>query len=242
MARTDRAVDETIRRCHLGLDNEALLRELATLLAQLVPFDGGYFGTVDPATGLLSGGVLVEHNSEEIARFIVNEYLDDDVMKFRDLADRAEHVDWLDRATHGQRDASKRYRDLFTPLGMADELRGGVREWRRLLGVMCISRERNSPAFTDQSAQVVGRLVPHVADGLRASALLAEAAVLDADADGPGVLVLSRDLDVIAITPAAERWLTEIDDTWRAGAGLPFAVCSAVTTLWGLSVTTSSGF
>ena len=238
----DRAVDEMIRRCHVGLDAEVLLRELATRLARVVPFDGGHFGTTDPATGLLSGGFLVEDDPQEIPRFVANEYLDHDVMKFRDLADGAEHVDWLDRATHGQRDASPRYRNLFMPRGMADELRAAFVSGGVCWGVMCISRERNSPAFTDRDAQVMGRLVPHIGDGLRTSTLLEHGAVVDADADGPGVLVLSGDLNVIAMTPAAERWLTEIDDTWQAGSGLPYAVYSAVTTLWGLdSATTRSG-
>lgn len=234
MAGTDRAVDEMIRRCHVGLDDEALLRELATRLAGMVPFDGGHFGTTDPVTGLLSGGFLVGHESEVIPRFVVNEYLDDDVMKFRDLAGGTEHVDWLDRATHGQRDVSPRYRHLLKPSGMADELRAAFVSGGVCWGVLCISREQNSPAFTARDAHVVGRLVSHIGVGLRTSTLHQQAAVLDADADGPGVLVLSRNLDVIATTPAAERWLTEIDGRWRAGSGLPFAVCSAVTTLWGL--------
>lgn len=242
MAGMDRAVDEVIRRCRVGLDADVLLRELATRLARAVPFDGGHFGTTDPATGLLSGGVLVGHESEVIPRFVANEYLDDDVMKFRDLADGAEHVDWLDRATHGQRDVSPRYRHLLKPSGMADELRAAFVSGGVCWGVLCISRERNSPAFTHRDAQLVGRLVPHIGDGLRTSTLHKQAAVLDADADGPGVLVVSGDLDVIAMTPAAERWLTEIDDRWQAGSGLPFAVCSAVTNLWNLdSVTTRSG-
>src|SRR5688572_20382500 len=242
MAGTDRAVDEMIRRCHVGLDNDGLLRELATRLARVVPFDCGHFGTTDPATGLLSGGVLVGHESEVIPLFVANEYLDDDVMKFRDLADAAEHVDWLDGATQGRRDVSPRYRLLLKPSGMADELRAAFVSGGVCWGVLCISREQNSPAFTDQDAHVVGRLVPHIGDGLRTSTLLEHAAVLDAADDSPGVLVLSDDLDVIAMTPTAERWLTEIDDRWRAGSSLPFAVCTAVTNLWRVdSVTARSG-
>lgn len=220
-----------IRRCGAGLDTASLLRELSVRLRRVVPFDGGYFGTTDPATGLFTGGILVEHDEGVIPRFFNNEYLDQDVMKFRELLQGDRRVDWLDRATDGNRATSCRYREILTTLGMDDEVRAVFVSDGACWGVMCISRERSSVAFNEHDAARVGRLVPHIADGLRVSMRLTEAMTVAPDLDGPGVVVLSDDLDVVATTPPAERWLAELGGGWRSGDPLPFAVFSAVSAL-----------
>jgi DNA-binding CsgD family transcriptional regulator len=81
---------------------------------------------------------------------------------------------------------------------------------------------------------IVSKLASHVAEGLRASTLLNSAAEVENNADGPGVVLLGADLDVLAATPAAQRWLSEIGGSNLARSGVPFAVCSAVATLHGI--------
>jgi DNA-binding CsgD family transcriptional regulator len=230
-----------VRRCHAGLDTTTLLREVSVRLRRLVPFDAGYFGTTDPATRLFTGGILIEQDEADIARFFRNEYLDEDVMKFRGLADRADHVDWLDRATGGARASSSRYREIITSIGMDDELRAAFVGHGACWGAMCVTRERNSPAFTKRDAAIVARLVPHVADGLRTATLFAAATAVEPEPDGPGVVVVNDDLTVMAMTPPAQRWLAELDPGCGPGDRLPFAVCSAVTALHRLEHTDEHG-
>ena len=58
-----------------------------------------------------------------IPYFIQNEFLDDDVNKWTALAREPGGVRTLAEATAGDMDASPRYRDIFRPLGLGDELR-----------------------------------------------------------------------------------------------------------------------
>jgi DNA-binding CsgD family transcriptional regulator len=76
----------------------------------------------------------------------------------------------------------------------------------------------------------VGRfsLTPHIADGLR-KALLLDNAPLGKAPDGPGVLILSEDLSIVAMTAAAEYWLMELTETERGDRhALPLPVRSVI--------------
>jgi DNA-binding CsgD family transcriptional regulator len=87
---------------------------------------------------------------------------------------------------------------------------------------VCLHRERPSPGFTPEEADLLGRLTPHLAKGVP-NALLIGNADLVPGSDGPGVLVLADDLSVVATTPAAERWLAELAD-WPPRRELPQAI------------------
>jgi DNA-binding CsgD family transcriptional regulator len=53
--------------------------------------------------------------------------------------------------------------------------------------------------------------------------------------DEPGLLLLAEDLSVVAITPAAERWLAEVGETdWPHKLPLPHAVSAVVARLQAL--------
>src|SRR5687767_14196625 len=91
---------EVIRRCHAGLDASTLLEELLRRLPRVVPFDAGLLATTDPATLLYTGAVLAEQSHvSQMPAFLANEYLEDDVMKYADLATGPRRADWLSRST-----------------------------------------------------------------------------------------------------------------------------------------------
>jgi DNA-binding CsgD family transcriptional regulator len=226
-------VAEIIRRCHAGLDAPTLVEELLRRLADVVPFDAGLLATTDPATLLYTGAALAEQSHvTHMSAFLANEYLDDDVMKYADLAGGSQRVDWLDRSTQGRPSTSRRYREILAPLGLGDELRAAFVAGGSCWGVGCLTRAVRSVPFTEDDARVIGRLGPHIADGLRTSLLLREASRPDPDPAGPGVLMLDEDLSVLATTPAAERWLDEIaDDRFN---GLPPSIVNVVAVLHSL--------
>jgi hypothetical protein len=91
-----------------------------------------------------------------------------------------------------------------------------------------LTRGRGDPDFDAREVKLVRRILPHVGAGLRASALLSEAALPEPDGDGvPGVLVLDHKGRVVEHTRAAKRYLEELGDLgtgWREGTGLPVAL------------------
>lgn len=164
--------------------------------------------------------------------FLANEYLDEDVMKYTDLAAGPRRVDILQRSTKGNPKVSPRYRELLRPLGLGDELRAAFVAGGSCWGVSCLARAHGSVGFGEHDARIIARLGPHIAEGIRTSLLLIQASDPASETDGPGVLVFGEDLSVLATTPAAERLLDEIRMQREARVqGLPASVVNVVAIL-----------
>jgi DNA-binding CsgD family transcriptional regulator len=223
----ERRVAAIERRCSTGLDSDALRKDVLRLLRDVVPIDAAFFATVDPATMLFTTFVSEQPLVEAAGLFLDNEYGADDVNKFVTLAASADPVNSLDRATTGERGASDRYTSVMAPIGLGDELRAALVVGGRCWGVMCLHREDAQSGFTDREVALVRRLVPVLADGLRRT-VLAQAALSGGSGDSPGVVVLDEHLEVLSSTPAAERWLAEIEGpTWPPDGRLPVSVVAA---------------
>lgn len=218
---------EIIRLCHSTLDSWTLRVELLRRLRPIIPFDYAYFSTTDPATLLGTSSVLVEEPpSWLMALFLENEYLKDDFNKFSDMLSNHQPVGVLSEATHHQPHRSQRYRDMLVPLAMEDELRAIFVTDAACWGTVCLHREQARSGYTSADAACLAQLAPHIADGLRKALLLGGTPTAKAP-DGPGVLILSDDLSIVAMTAAAERWLTELTER-NSGHALPLAVRSVV--------------
>lgn len=207
----ERAARQLAQRCYAGLDAASLQAEFLDTLHDIVPFDAAFCATVDPATLLFTSAVLRDIPWEATPRFLANEFLQDDVNKFRSLAAARSPVDWLDRATADDRAASSRYREIMAPLGLGDELRAAFRAGGACWGFLCVHREDGPHGFTPAEARLIARLSTHVGEGLRRG-LLATVAATTVDPHGPGVLVVSQDGTLVATTEVGERWLWELDD------------------------------
>ena len=224
------ALKELVARCHCGLDSTSLQRELVDRLERILPLEAVFCATVDPATLLFTSAVLEEIPPDSTPRFLANEFLAEDVNKFKALAHRRFPVDWLDHATGGDRTASPRYREIMAPLGLGDELRAAFLSGGECWGFLCLHRQDGSLGFTEDEARLIARLVPHVGEGLR-RALLVDAADVSPGPEGPGVLVLAEDGSLMATTEAGERWLWELARPDQRVGPLPLAVEAVIARL-----------
>ena len=207
---------ELLRLCHAGLDSRTLRVEILKRLNIVIPIDVSFFTTADPATLLFTGAVIDELASAT-PQFIENEFLQDDVNKFAWMARSNTPVVNLVQATRGELERSRRYREILAPLALGDELRAALITGGACWGFMCLHRDHSSPHFTLAEAAYLARLTSHFAEGLRTAS------------DEPGLLLLADDLSVVAITPAAERWLTEVGEAdWPRKQPLPYAVSAVV--------------
>jgi DNA-binding CsgD family transcriptional regulator len=229
--RAEQVKQDIVRRCHTGLDSRTLRIEVIKRLREVIPFDVSFFPTADPATLLFTSAVADEILQRATPQFMENEFLHDDVNKFVWLARSKQPVNGLVEATEHELVRSPRYRDILAPLALGDELRAALITNGVCWGFMCLHREQSSQNFTDAEAAFLGRLAPHIAEGLRTALLLGGTTGLKV-ADEPGLLVLAEDLSIVATTPAAERWLTEIAGAGRPHNGrLPYAIISVVARL-----------
>jgi DNA-binding CsgD family transcriptional regulator len=231
----ERIRQEIIRLCHAGLDSKTFRVETVGRLGKLIPIDASFFATADPATLLFTSAVVDDVLARATSRFLENEFLQDDSVKFVRLARARSPVDSLSMATKGELARSPRYQEILAPMDLGDELRAALVVGSKCWGFMCLHRERSSPNFTPAEAALLAKLAPHLAEGLRTALLIGDARVTSPTPEGPGLLLLGDDLSVAAITPAAEGWLAEVArNDWPGPLELPDAVYAVAARLLSL--------
>jgi len=227
-----RQVTALIGRCYAGLDVSDLRDEVLRRLRRIMPVDAAFFGTTDPSTLLFTSAAADEPLGAATPLFLDNEYGRQDVNKFAALAESADPVGSLDRATRGHRPASARYREVMGPLGLGDELRAALIANRDCWGVLCLHREGASHGFDDREVELIRRISPHVAEGLRRAITIGPVPAAAAGTAAPGIIVLDQDLALVSMSPEAAQWLAEIDTAdWPGRSELPVAVYAAAARL-----------
>ena len=215
---------ELNRLAHAGLDSFTYRERAIPALRPVLDFDAAWWWTIDPASMLFTSGVFEPLPSDHAicGGLHRNEFGDTDYNKFRVLARRTGQVGVLGDATGGQLERSGRYRHMLAPLGYEHELRLALSDDAALWGGIALLREPDAPGFTAAEARRVASLGPILTDGLRIGVAFGSVSV-DCTPDGPGMLIVDDDLNILTATPNAERWLREIAD---GSPGLPDAVRS----------------
>ena len=225
-ASVKRQVTALIGRCYAGLDAADLRDEVLRRLRRIMSVDAAFFGTVDPHTLLFTSAVADEPLRAATALFLDNEYGREDVNKFAALAESADPVASLDRATRGHRLASARYQEIMAPLGLGDELRAALMVNKDCWGVLCLHREDASHRFEDREVALIRHISPHVAEGLRRAITIGTGRRRGSEdrssrhhraRPGPG-----RHVDEPGGCAVAGR-----DRSWPGGSELPVAVYAA---------------
>ena len=204
---------ELNRIAHAGLDSFTYRKRAISALRPVLDFDAAWWWTIDPASMLFTSGVFEPLPADHAicGGLHRNEFGDTDYNKFRVLARRTGRVGVLGDATGGQLERSGRYRHMLAPLGYEHELRLALSDNAALWGGIALLREPDAPGFTAAEARRVASLGPVLTDGLRIGVAFGSVSV-DCTPDGPGMLIIDDDLNILTATPNAERWLREIAD------------------------------
>lgn len=218
----ERRVERLIDRCYAGLDLPELTIEVLHRLPDIVPLEAVFFASVDPATLLFTSMAAQEPLDGASSLFLDNEYGREDVNKFTALARGLDTVTSLDRATRGQRSESARYREIMAGLGLGDELRAALIAGRDCWGVLCLHRADGQTGFSGQDLDVLRRIAPHLAEGLRRT-VVQETLRREGPATpgAPGVIVLDQELALVSISPDAEQWLARLSGPRIMGLPVP---------------------
>ena len=191
---------------------------------RVVPTDAYCFTTADPATLMITGNVGEGLPDEAAPHFFEVEYSEEDFNKFAELARRSDPVADLAEATGGDLSRSIRWREVFHPLGLDDDLRAALVSDGTCWGFLALHRAGAGGVFTPEEARFVKVLAPHLAEGLRFSLLL-DTTETEVAVDGPALILLDEKLAVVATSGAADRWLAEVGEHERPDIGkLPAAV------------------
>jgi DNA-binding CsgD family transcriptional regulator len=214
------------RLAHAGLDSFSYREQAIRDLRRVVPFDAAWWWTTDPATNFFTSGVFepLPEDHTICSGLHTNEFGDTDYNKFRFLARRPGGVGVLSAATGGQLERSERYQHMLAPLGYEHELRLALSDDSTLWGAVALVRAPGAPDFSPSEARSVASLGQALSEGVRIG-LVVGAASVDCTPNGPGMLIVDDDLQVLTMTSNAERWLAELSD---GCPGLPDAVRSVV--------------
>ncbi len=223
----ERTFSEVKRLCCAGLDGLALLDEVIERLQRVVPFEAYCASTKDPASGFITRGMAEETGGENDTFWSLERLYFEHHQSVRRMMDIHQSVALLSETTGGDLERSARYVEYLRPLGLAHEMRGAFTSGGYLWGSMDLIRGSGSPDFKPREADLLRRIAPHLGNGLKMAALRTQAPVEEGTTDVPGVLTLDHRGRVVQHTPAAERWLRDLEDLgpgWREWYGLPRAL------------------
>ncbi len=213
----DRLVTSIAKICRSGLEPDALRARVLPRLRRAVPVDALWWAIADPTTLLFTQARREEIPAHTGPYFVDNEFLRDDVNKWTELAHDRAGVRTLMQATGGKPATSARYRDVFEPLGLEDEMRVVLRARGVTWGFMCLHRAAGA-AFSRDEAAFVRRIAPHLADGIRRG-LVQQTECSHTDR-GPGVILIAPDGSLVSASPAARAWLDELSGPTADGIPL----------------------
>jgi DNA-binding CsgD family transcriptional regulator len=223
----ERTLSEVKRLCCAGLDGLALLGEVIERLRRVVPFEAYCASTKDPASGFITHGMAEELGGADDSFWSLERLYFEHHQSVRRMMDINQSVALLSETTGGDLERSTRYVEYLRPLGLAHEMRGAFTSGGYLWGSMDLIRESGSPDFVPREADLLRRTAPHLGNGLKMAALRMQTTVEGGGTDVPGVLTLDYRGSVVQHTPAAERWLRDLEDLgpgWREWYGLPRAL------------------
>lgn len=197
---------------------------LETVVA-LVPTDAWCWNTTDPASLMITGSAIDGLPESMAAEFFRIELTEPDFLKLVDLPARIPPAGTLWNETGGDLAASTRWRCIFGPLGLGDELRMAFVASGVCWGYLSLHRRQEAPPFDPREIELAAALGPSIAQAIRR--VHVRSAVQDRGRRA--VVLLAGDGTVLAMSEEAEEFLADLEPAaGRDRADLPAAVYAAV--------------
>lgn len=212
-----------VQLLHSGLDLQAFFDACDRQLCLLVPFDSSCWLSLDPSTLLPTSHFTREIEADHLLELAANEFLEDDVNKFADLAQAPRPAAILSQAAGGQLERSTRFQRVLAPHGYADgdELRATFLDGDEAWG--CVALHRRHGWFHEGEADAVAGVAAYIAEGIRRAILISSLAAAGT-VGAPGLILLDPDNVIETVTPAAASCIAELYDTTSASAELPLVM------------------
>lgn len=188
-------------------DTLTLRWEMIAVLRRAVPFDAWCWAFADPDSQLISSGTGDSPAAADPGRFLALEYGGDDLDRLLTLADGdGPAIGVLSQTTAGDLYRSARWRELYHPHGIGDELRLALFADGYCWGYLELLRDRTGGHFTTEETEFLLRLSAPMAKALRTALTCVSAPITDL-AHGPGTLILDARDAIQATTPEGDQWL-----------------------------------
>lgn len=222
---SDRLVGHVTELVRRGSDVVTMLRQVNDEMVGSVPhYWTPCWYTLDPATHLITSH-FHDGMNEFPAEWLAEEYRGEDVHSLTEVIAAGTAVSTLHDVTGGDPSGTRRWQ-LNMELGGDQELIAPLRSRAgQVWGALGLYRETGAPVFSLAERQLIARIAPLLADGMKRGLLMGEA--LDPDVDlAPGLVVLDSPTEVASMTDRAVTWLRAFPDGDLDRGVLPTAVSS----------------
>lgn len=188
---------------------EDLCLAFDALLRRTLPYEVAAWSTHDPATGLYTSCTItgLPKDPAREAELFRHEFTDGEPGSVLSMIAQRQTVTVLSEITDGDLRRAARFRHLLEGFGVTDELRALATIDETTWG--SVSFYRVEGTFSPQEAKAVAALSATLADGLRLVLLRAAATRPQAVSDPPGILQVSPEGAVTALTEPAQTWLDQ---------------------------------
>lgn len=155
----------------------------------------------------MSSGTGDSPAAADLGRFLALEYGNDELDRLLTLADGdGPAIGVLSQTTAGDLCRSARWRELYHPHGIGDELRLALFADGYCWGYLELLRDCTGHHFTAEEAEFLLRLGAPMAKALRTALTCVSSPTTDVP-PGPGTLILDAHNAIQATTPEGEQWL-----------------------------------
>ena len=195
------------RIAHAGLGLDAAFTAFDELLRSQIPYAIASWSTHDPATGLFTSCTMSgapKDPAAEAALFRC-EFTAGEPSSYRSLIGGGDSVAILSTVTDGELKRATRYREIFRPFGLTDELRAVL--WADGTAWGSATLLRTDGVFDASGVRAVTVIARQAADAVRLALLRAAANRPDAVDEPPGVFEVEPGGEVQPSTGPAEHWL-----------------------------------
>ena len=214
-----------------GLDLDTFLAEAVESVARAIPWVSACLATHDPGTHLLTSarkyGHLRDQNSHD-HEFGLIEYGTVEPTAFMELARAAVPAAGVHLLHEGDIARSGRMSSFMVPrFGFGDEARMVFRDGEQAWGAMALFRGSDDRTFDEGEIAFLASLSGQFARGVRTGMLSRLAAAPPtADAQGPAVLIVGADNEIVQMSMGAEARIADLIS--GEAAGDPLAAVSAL--------------
>jgi DNA-binding NarL/FixJ family response regulator len=213
-------------------DSRTFRTEVLGELHRAVGFDAHVWLLTDPATTVGSDPHAAVPAFDQLPSLIKYKYLTT-VNRWTDLVARRIAAKSLVQATGGDPARSLAWREMLSSYGVADVATAVMADRYGSWGILDLWRSGAPNAFADDELAFLAELAPGLTRALRARQALTFSIIPPAGRrdDGPVVLVLNEDLEVLSQTVATEEWLRTLIPTVRDLPPVPASVYNSAAQL-----------
>ncbi|PGS42253.1 helix-turn-helix transcriptional regulator [Bacillus cereus] len=181
-------------------------KEFLNILKKVISFDASCFTAIDPRT-FLSTGAYTDRRIEQLhSQLFMNEFLEDDYNKFKDLARNPPHVGAMCIITNDNPIKSTRYRNILKPAGFIDEVRVVCMSKGKCFGHLSLFRDKTKVPFQHDECKYLSKVGLLAGDTLRTSFIIRSEEQVKVV--GRGMIVLNENLRLNYWDQTGYIWLS----------------------------------